>query len=400
MYPKTPRTEFPKVFMNTIEMIDSNKLTFNKHNELEGFSFKNHLAYQFDAGLFGNFVKEKYAIPRGVKYVFDDIIDHSKSKRGYMTKLIGKKSTYEADLFIDCTGFKSMLLEKAMGVNFNSYKDTLLSDKAIATKLPYSDKNKEMETATNATTLSSGWVWNIPLWNRIGTGYVYSSKFQTPKEAEDEFREFLRNHRDVPKGDLVDELEFTHLDIKAGVHDVSMVKNVVAVGLSNGFIEPLESTGLILTYETIKKLLQLFNSRVDREGIVFNKFDVDIFNKDNKSLMDGFKEFITLHYALSERDDTPYWKFITEELEFDSNSGFYNRKHMANIGGGTAFIVAGFRGALFNEFKQIASKDQGAKLFINKMSKATRDKSEQNQEEVDKMLTHYEFLSKHIYNKE
>ena len=112
------------------------------------------------------------------KHYVDDIVSVNKNEEGYITSLVGDSGTeYSADLFVDCTGFKSLLLEKEMGSEFISFKPWLDNDRAVATHLPYKDKTTEINNVTNCTALSSGWSWNIPLWNRMGSGYVYSSDF-------------------------------------------------------------------------------------------------------------------------------------------------------------------------------------------------------------------------------
>ena len=142
-------------------------------------------------------------------------------------------------MYIDCTGFKSLLLDKTLKEPFESYADLLPNDSAWATKLNYKNKEKELVSYTNCTAIENGWVWNIPLWSRIGTGYVYSSKFVDDETALKQFKKHLNN----------EDIEAHNIKMRVGIHNRLWVKNVVAIGLSAGFIEPLESNGLFTVHE-------------------------------------------------------------------------------------------------------------------------------------------------------
>lgn len=142
-----------------------NRNTKNEDGILRNFNFDEDTAYHFDASAFGKFLKTKF--PQVIHYT-DDIIGVEKDEDGYLTCVLGESGTkYQADLYVDCTGFKSLLLEKEMGSKFLSYKPWLSNDRAIAAHLPYTNKEKQLTNYTDCHALSSGWVWNIPLWNRM-----------------------------------------------------------------------------------------------------------------------------------------------------------------------------------------------------------------------------------------
>ena len=149
-------------------------------------------------------------------------------------------------MFVDCTGFKSVLLEKHLNVPFTSFNNELFNDKAISVRTPYLNKELEMTTYTDCVAMSAGWIWNIPLWHRIGRGYCYSSKYINESEAEVEFKNYLK---EIYPLDMVEKFELKHINIKHGKHKVSWKNNCVAIGLSYGFVEPLESTGLVTSHE-------------------------------------------------------------------------------------------------------------------------------------------------------
>jgi len=274
-----------------------NRLTKNDLGQLK-FDFDEDTAYHFDAGLFGEYLKNNVCIPAGVNHIIDDIVGSNKNEDGYITSLIGESgSEYEADLIVDCTGFKSLILEGEMNSEFVSFKDWLSNDSALATRIPYTDKPSQLENVTNCTAIENGWVWNIPLWNRVGTGYVYSSDFVDDETAEKEFKQHLG----------LEEVDVRKINIKHGYHKQGWVKNVVGVGLSYAFVEPLESTGLVSTHLMIEYLCELLDRR---ENVT--AFDIDGYNYNCATTMQGFKEFVALHYKFASRSDTPYWKYQTE----------------------------------------------------------------------------------------
>ena len=140
----------------------------------------------------------------------------------------------------------------------------------------------------------NGWVWRVPLWSKIGTGYVYSSKFIDDDSALKQFKKYLG----------VKNLQFKKIKSKVGIYKRLWVKNVCAIGLSAGFIEPLEGNGLFSVHEFLINLVR----NLQRNKV--SQFDKDNFNFFCREVFDNFAEFVALHYALSHRDDTPYWKSI------------------------------------------------------------------------------------------
>ena len=275
--PSTPNSDYADCIY-PLQMAYVNQNKFDKEQV--------EYAYHFDAAKFGIWLRDKYC--KKVKHIIDDIVSVEQDENGIVS--LNKK--YKADLYIDCTGFKSLLLDKSLKEPFESYSDMLPNDSAWATKIRYKNKKKELVPYTNCTAIENGWVWNIPLWSRIGTGYVYSSKFVDDDTALKEFKKHLGQK----------DLEFKKIKMRVGVHKRVWVKNVVAIGLSAGFIEPLESNGLFSVHEFLIRLLR----NLRREKI--SQWDRDNFNYQCKHLFKTFAEFVSLHYALSHRDDTPYWR--------------------------------------------------------------------------------------------
>ena len=257
------------------------------------FNRKLEYAYQVDAAKFGIWLRDHYCTK--IKHIVEDVKTIEQDKNG----IVSLNNKHRADLYIDCTGFKSLLLGKSLKEPFESYSDILPNDSAWATRLRYKNKQKELITYTNCTAIENGWVWRVPLWSRIGTGYVYSSKFVDDETALKEFKKHLKKREKVSK---VDQLDFRNIKSKVGTYRRLWVKNVTAIGLAAGFIEPLESTGLFFVHEFLIDLIRNLHRNK------FSQWDRDNFNHRCKRTFRSWAEFVALHYALSHRDDTPYWR--------------------------------------------------------------------------------------------
>ena len=289
-----------------------NKQTSNKDKVLPYFNFKYDTAYHMDATLFGQWLKNNIAIPNGVKHYLNEVQEVVKDSEGNIVKILcSDNQVLEADLWIDCTGFSSKLLEKEMGSDFVSFDTHLITNKAWATRIPYIDKPKELNNVTECTALGNGWVWNIPLWNRIGTGYVFSDKFVTKEQALEEFKTHLAK-RD-PK--TAEEAEYKLIDMKQGYRKHIWIKNVVGIGLSYGFVEPLESTGLLTTHENIIRLVEILNRR---KGWVTNT-EKDGMNIVARRDVVIFRDFISMHYSYSKRYDTEFWRYVTDKHNYNAD---------------------------------------------------------------------------------
>lgn len=259
-------------------------------------------AYHLDAIALGEYLKG-YSIERGVKHIQDTITDITRNADGTIGELVVENGeAVTGDLFVDCSGFRSLLLGQTLGEPFEDYYDSLFNDSAIAIRLPFEDRVKEMVSYTLCSALSSGWVWTIPLYNRLGTGYVYSSKHLSKDMAESEFRQFLGSFLGEER---VDQAEAKHIDIRVGKHSRTWVKNCVAIGLSAGFVEPLESTGLQIVQSQAHLLVETLKDRAD-----YNAVDVASYNSAIRDLLDSIRDFLVCHYALTDREDTPYWKDV------------------------------------------------------------------------------------------
>ena len=308
--PETPIEDFVRCYFPAAALFEQNKFSLNKYGQFDNYSPDWDVAYHFDATKFGQWLKNNYCLPRGVRLIADTVVDATVSDKGIDSLKLNNSGDLEADLYIDCTGFKSLLLGEYLKEPFNSYSEVLPNNRAWATRMPYKNKEAELEPFTNSTALGNGWVWNIPSWERLGTGYVYSDKFISPEDAKEEFKQHLMSNKMLfsRTREEVDALEFKDIPMRVGMHERTFVKNVVAIGLSAGFIEPLESNGLFSVHEFLFKLLKI----LERPAVT--QWDKDVYNAGVYGLWRNFAEFVGLHYALSIRNDTPYWQANAERI--------------------------------------------------------------------------------------
>lgn len=317
---ETPITDFAESYFASAHMVKHNSLSDNKYGEFSSFDPILDTALHFDAIKFAEWLKDNYAVPRGVRVIYDNVKNIVVDKDGIKKLILEGGGEIHSDLFIDCTGFKSILLSGAMNEQFISYNDVLPNTHAWATQVDYKNPKIEIENITRSTALKNGWCWNIPLWSRLGSGYVYSEKYIDHDSALKEFKEYILNDMKIKRSlDDVEELNFKNIEMRVGIHKNVWVKNVVAIGLSAGFIEPLESNGLFTVHEFLFELIR----GLQREEIT--QWDRDIFNYSVKVKFDQFVEFIRIHYALSIRKDSEYW------LENSKRSYDFNESRMKDF---------------------------------------------------------------------
>ena len=254
------------------------------------FPFRIEYGYHFDSGLVGEFLK-RHAQGLSVVHKALNITDVECHPNGDIAALHSKEGErVEGDFFIDCTGFQSLLLQKTLGVNFKSFKDNLFNDSAVVCPTP---AQSELPVETRATALSAGWAWQIPLTNRTGNGYVYSSDFISDEQAASE----LCRHLGVDE----DSAALRKLTMKVGQVERHWANNCLAVGLSQGFIEPLEATALHLVQTSV----EIFLDHVDEDG--FSETQRSAYNQLISERFERVRDYIVAHYRLNTRSDSEYW---------------------------------------------------------------------------------------------
>jgi tryptophan halogenase len=303
IYPETPNSQYAESYFPQAQLAKYGRFSENKNGEFERFRPNLDTALHFDAIKFGKWLKNNFCLPKNVKNIEKEIIDIELNTEGISYLILDDGQKIYADLFVDCTGFKSLLIGKTLKEKFVSYEHILPNNRAWATRIPYLDKEKELKPVTTCTALKNGWTWDIPLWSRLGSGYVYSDKYIDKEKALLEFKQYLMSENmTVPRSyDEVESLEFLDISMRVGIHERTWVKNVVAIGLSAGFIEPLESNGLFTVHEF---LYQLIRSMLREE---VTGWDIEIYNKKTQEIYDNFVNFIRIHYSLSVRKDSNYW---------------------------------------------------------------------------------------------
>ena len=254
-------------------------------------------AYHFDAGLLAEFLKQR-ALKLGINHLIDDVTDVLLRETGDISHLVTTgHGEIAADFFIDCTGFARRLIGAKLNAGHLSYKPRMFNDSAVVMRSPLPG-DEDIPPFTESRAMQCGWAWRIPLTSRIGWGYVYSSDYLTEDGAEAELRKLVGEPgRDQPA---------RQLKMQVGRLTEHCINNCVAIGLSQGFIEPLEATALGLTQFSINRFMAYLH-----EGN-FQSTYRDEFNQVINQAFDSTLDYIQMHYILNTRDDTPYWRDCRE----------------------------------------------------------------------------------------
>ncbi|PSJ38464.1 tryptophan halogenase family protein [Allosphingosinicella deserti] len=247
-------------------------------------------AFHFDAGLYARFLRD-YAERGGVQRVEGKVVDVSlRGEDGHVSSLtLSDGRTVAGDLFVDCSGFRGLLIEQALKTGYEDWTHWLPCDRAIAVPSSYTGPP---DPFTRATAHPLGWQWRIPLQHRMGNGYVYSSAFSSDDEAE---AKLLASLEGEPLA------EPRRLSFTTGRRKQAWNRNVVSMGLSSGFVEPLESTSIHLVQSGIAKLVALF------PDLRFNPVERDEYNRQMQEVFEDVRDFIILHYNATRRDDSAFW---------------------------------------------------------------------------------------------
>jgi len=269
----------------------------------ENFPFFTTYGYHFDATLLGKFL-HKRAVALGVKYQACHVTHAVLNEQGDIASVATREGeNLEADFFVDCSGFSALLIGKALETPWYSYSDVLFNDSAIAMPSEIGDK---IPTLTQSSAMQHGWAWKIPLTNRFGNGYVYSSAFVSADQAEHELRAKI--------GLLESDTEARHLKMNLGRVTKHWNRNCLAVGLSQGFLEPLEATALYLTQMTAAIFL-LFLEKGD-----MSEQARAVYNQEIHDYFDHHRDYVVTHYKTNSRTDTPYWRANAAGLDKVSDS--------------------------------------------------------------------------------
>jgi tryptophan 7-halogenase len=270
-------------------------------------------AFHFDAGLYAQFLRE-HAEGLGVVRREGKVVQvHQKPDDGFIRSVQLEDGTQiEADLFVDCSGFHGLLIEGALKAGYTDWSNFLPCNRAVAVPC---ESVPDLLPYTRSTAREAGWQWRIPLQHRIGNGYVYCSEYISDDEAA---ATLLANLDGAPLADPRI-IKFT-----TGQRNSYWKKNCVAIGLSSGFMEPLESTSIWMIQSGISRLMAMFPDKS------FAPVDIDRYNRILKTETEEIRNFLVLHYKATTRDDSPFWDYcrnmevpdkLAEKLSVFNNSG-------------------------------------------------------------------------------
>jgi tryptophan halogenase len=252
---------------------------------------KINYAYHFDAGLYAAHLR-RMSETKGVKRIEGKIArveQHPES--GFVKSLVLESGeAVSGDLFVDCTGFRGLLIEQTLKAGFEDYSPWLRTDSALAVQTPSTD---EIPPYTRSIARQAGWQWKIPLQHRVGNGLVFCSQYQSIDDA----RQTLMSNLD-----LEPLFEPRLIRFKAGRRVKAWDKNVISMGLASGFIEPLESTSIHLIQIGVTRLMQLFPFSGITNALI------NRYNDQSRVEYERIRDFIILHYKLTEREDTSFWR--------------------------------------------------------------------------------------------
>ncbi|MBU2883953.1 tryptophan 7-halogenase [Psychrosphaera sp. B3R10] len=256
---------------------------------------KINYAYHMDATLYGRFLR-KFSEDRGITRIEGKIVDVLKDQTtgGISAITLGSGQAIEGDLFIDCTGFRGLLIEKALHTGYEDWSHWLPCDSAVAVQtastgpaVPY----------TRSIAHSAGWQWQIPLQHRVGNGLVFCSQYMSDEEA---IKQLLDNIDGPPitKPKVI--------KYRTGRRRKNWNKNCIAMGLSSGFVEPLESTSIHLFMMATIRLMKLFPFGGITDEVI------DEYNQQAAVELEKIRDFIILHYHVTQRDDSPFWRYCKD----------------------------------------------------------------------------------------
>lgn len=264
------------------------------------FAYNLNYGYHLNAGKFSEFLRKHSVGKLGVTHIRDDVVGVVSKDNGDIKELTLKSGrTLPGDLFVDCTGFSSLLIGNHYQIPCVDKSNVLFNDSALTTPAPYPDTHNPVSSCTTATAQRNGWIWDIGLSNRRGVGYVFSSSHTTDETARQELEAYLRTNLESTELDF----PIRKIQFSPKYRQIFWHKNCVAIGLSAGFIEPLEATALVLVELSAQMLAAEMPANRGAMTIVAKRF-----NKQFQYHWERSIDFLKLHYALTSRTDTDYWR--------------------------------------------------------------------------------------------
>jgi glycine/D-amino acid oxidase-like deaminating enzyme len=265
------------------------------------YAFAVNYGYHFDAGKFAHLLHEHATAKLGVDFRSANVVGIAAAENGDIAAVeLDSGERIDGDLFVDCTGQRSLLLSGHFGVEFVSVKDVLLNDTAIAVQVPWGRNPPPLPSVTRATAAPAGWIWDIGLPSRRGIGYVHSSAHANEAAALATLKDYIAQTAPAVSPDG---LGFRTIRFEPGYRRDFWVKNCVAVGLSGGFMEPLEASALALIEQAAQLISRDLPASRDIMAVVAKRFNEKMHYHWQRVV-----EFLKLHYVLSRRDSSAYWR--------------------------------------------------------------------------------------------
>ncbi|NRA70044.1 MAG: tryptophan 7-halogenase [Gammaproteobacteria bacterium] len=255
-------------------------------------------SYHLNANKFAAFLTKHCVEKLGVKHLKANVIDVNLTDDGFIESVntdVASLPQIKADFFIDSSGNNAVLIEKALGIDWHDIDDIIFNDTALAMQVPYPTPDHPISTHTIATAQPAGWIWDIGLHNRRGVGHVYSSKHMDDEQAEELLRQYI--------GPESDGITARKIKLRLGYRNKFWHKNCVAIGMSASFVEPLEASAIYLFDAAANMIADQFPRSRAALPHVERKF-----NQSFKMRMERTIDFIKLHYCVSQRRDTQYWR--------------------------------------------------------------------------------------------
>lgn len=278
----------PDDFFLTAALARHSKAPINPNQEARELVY----GYHFDAELLGAFLK-RHAISLGVNFIDDKVTKVMSNNQGEVALLVTHKhGPLRGDFFFDCSGFAGLLIQQHLGEKIQSFQSQLFNNRAVAIQTPVESPDT-IPSHTISQALSAGWAWKIPLANRFGNGYVYSSKYLSQQQAEQELRDYL--------GPQASNQKALHLQWTPGRIEQHWKSNVMAIGLSQGFLEPLEAPMLFIVQKSIERFIATYS----QQG--YSAASQCALNQELNTMIDGTRDYLQAHYKLNSRSDTQYW---------------------------------------------------------------------------------------------
>jgi tryptophan halogenase len=282
LWSQTQELDFKKIAM---AYYDSSVL----HNSVDANNLK-HYGYHIDCSKLVQFIQQK--LKNKVKLIKSDVVDILYNNESITSLTLKNNETISADIFVDCTGFKGILKKTNKRINLEG---RLFCNTAIAGHIPYKDRDDELHPYVISEAVDHGWIWNIPVSSRIGSGLVFNRNITDIEEAKEYFVNYWDHRITKENCKVIDWTPFYNEDMWSG--------NIVSVGLSAGFIEPLESTGIALITSGVTQLSNAMRTQY------YTNDDVDFFNLQMKIMFEDCVDFVSMHYANNNRD-TKFWSYV------------------------------------------------------------------------------------------